>query len=74
MAYHSFVRSEDLQSFRSYKINFHVRAFLLPTSYHMMQFKGEPQRENELILYETVFKMLEKDMFIAGIGQAVIKL
>ena len=30
--------------------------------------KGELQRENKLISYERAFKMLEKDMYIAGIG------
>ena len=37
-------------------------------------FKGELQRENKLISYERVFKMLENDMYIAGIGQAVLEL
>ena len=36
--------------------------------------KGELQRENELILYERAFKMLENDICIAGIGQAVLEL
>ena len=37
--------------------------------------KGELQRENKLITYETrAFKILENDMYIAGIGQAVLKL
>ena len=36
--------------------------------------KGELQRENKLISYERVFKMLENDMYIAGIGQAVLEL
>ena len=34
--------------------------------------KGELQRENKLISYERAFKMLENDMYIAGIGQAVL--
>ena len=37
-------------------------------------FKGELQCENKLITYERVFKMLENDMYIAGIGQAVLEL
>ena len=37
-------------------------------------FKGELQRENKLISYERAFKMLENDMYIAGIGQAVLEL
>ena len=36
--------------------------------------KGELQRENKLISYERAFKMLENDMYIAGIGQVVLKL
>ena len=36
--------------------------------------KGELQRENKLISYEKAFKMLENDMYIAGIGQAVLEL
>ena len=37
-------------------------------------FKGELQRENKLISYERALKMPENDMYIAGIGQAVLKL
>ena len=37
-------------------------------------FKGELQRENKLISYERAFKMLENDMYIAGIGQVVLEL
>ena len=37
-------------------------------------FKGELQRENKFISHEIVFKVLENDMYIAGIGQAVLKL
>ena len=40
----------------------------------LVDFKGELQRENKLISYESVFKMLENDMYIAGIGQAVLEL
>ena len=36
--------------------------------------KGELQRENKLISYKRAFKMLEDDMYIAGIGQAVLEL
>ena len=37
-------------------------------------FKGELQRENKLISYERPLKMLENDMYIAEIGQAVLEL
>ena len=37
-------------------------------------FKGEQQRENKLISYERASKMLENDMYITGIGQAVLEL
>ena len=37
-------------------------------------FKGELQRENKLISYERAFKMLENDMYIPGIGQAILEL
>ena len=37
-------------------------------------FKGELKRENKLISYERAFEMLENDMFIAGISQAVLEL
>ena len=41
----------------------------------VMPVKGEQQRENKLILsYERAFKMLENDMYITVIGQAVLKL
>ena len=36
--------------------------------------KGELQHENKLISYERAFKMLENDMYIAEIGEAVLKL
>ena len=39
--------------------------------YHL---KGELQRENKFISYERAFKMLENDMYIAGIGQVVLEL
>ena len=39
-----------------------------------MILKGEPQRENKLSSYERAFKMLENDMYIAGIGQVVLEL
>ena len=34
----------------------------------------ELQRENKLMSYERAFKMLENDMYIAEIGQAVLEL
>ena len=37
-------------------------------------FKGELQRENKFVSYERAFKMLEKDKYIVGIGQAVLEL
>ena len=36
--------------------------------------KGELQRKNKLLSYERAFKMLENDMCITGIGQAVLEL
>ena len=44
--------------------------------YHVFAapFKGELQRENKLISYKRAFKMLENDMYITGIGQAVLEL
>ena len=36
--------------------------------------KGELQRENKLMSYERAFKMLENDMRITEIGQAVLEL
>ena len=43
-------------------------------SVYLYSFRGELQRENKLISYERAFKMLENDMYIAGIGQAVLEL
>ena len=40
----------------------------------MSKLKGELQRENKLISYERAFTMLENDMYIAVIGQAVLEL
>ena len=37
-------------------------------------FKGELQCENKFISYERAFKMLKNDIYIAGIGQAVLEL
>ena len=37
-------------------------------------FKEELQQEKNLILYERALKMLENDMYITGIGQAVLEL
>ena len=36
--------------------------------------KGKLQRKNKLISHERAFKMLENDIYIAGIGQAVLEL
>ena len=36
-------------------------------------FKGELQRENKFISYERAVKMLENDMCITGMHQAVLK-
>ena len=36
--------------------------------------KGELQHKNKLISYGRVFKVLENDMNVAGIGQAVLEL
>ena len=36
--------------------------------------KGELQHVNKLMSYERVFKVLENDMYIAGISQAILKL
>ena len=48
---------------------------LLKTNYRPISvLKGELQRENKLISYERAFKMLENDMYIAGIGQVVLEL
>ena len=40
----------------------------------MIKLKGELQRENKLISYKRAFKMLENNIYIAGIGQAVLEL
>ena len=37
-------------------------------------FKGELQRKSKLISYERASKMLENDMYITVIGQAVLEL
>ena len=41
---------------------------------HDLSLKRELQCENKLISYKRAFKMLENDMYIAGIGQAVLEL
>ena len=51
-----------------------VTAHLGATKISIKTFKGELQRENKLISYERAFKMLENDMYIAGIGQVVLEL
>ena len=42
--------------------------------YQQKAIKGELQHENKLISYERAFKMLENDMYIAGVSQAVLEL
>ena len=42
--------------------------------FQVKKLKGELQRENKLISSERAFKMLKNDMYIAGIGQAVLEL
>ena len=37
-------------------------------------FEEELQRENKMISYERAFKMLENDMYITVMGQAVLEL
>ena len=49
----------------------HQKNYLLMRIFYV---KGELQRENKLISYERAFKMLENDMYIAGIGQVVLEL
>ena len=44
------------------------------TLFDMGFFKGELQRENKLISYERAFKMLENDMYVTVIDQAVLEL
>ena len=44
------------------------------TSFLTINLKGELQRENEFIWNEKAFKMLENDMYISGIGEAVPEL
>ena len=38
------------------------------TAKYFLKIKGELQRENKLITYERAFKMLENDIYIAGLG------
>ena len=47
---------------------------MVEVNFQLCSFKGELQRENKLISYERAFKMLENDMYIAGIGQAILEL
>ena len=51
-----------------------VLTWIVKWSFSSITVKGELQRENKLISYERAFKMLENDMYIAGIGQAVLEL
>ena len=39
-----------------------------------ISFKVELQRENKLISYERAFKLQENDIYITGIGHAVLEL
>ena len=41
---------------------------------NLLSFKGELQHRNKLISYERAFKMLENDIYMAGIGQAVLEI
>ena len=68
---HVFVRFEKFSLPRISKVSNLVFIFNILFS---ITLKGELQRENKLISYEGVFKMLENDMYIAGIGQAVLQL
>ena len=47
---------------------------ILFLNYRLQILKGELQCENKLISYEKEFKMLENDMCITVIGQAILKL
>ena len=51
-----------------------VRNFASEFYRWVLVLKGELQRESKLISYERAFKMLENDMYIAGVGQAVLEL
>ena len=42
--------------------------------WYEFKLKRELQCENKLISYERAFKMLENNMYIAGIGQAILEL
>ena len=50
------------------------RSFTATVQLIVSDIKGELQSENKLISYERAFKMLENDMYIAGIGQVVLEL
>ena len=54
--------------------NSHISMIRNPRGIHFTSLKGELQRENKLISYERAFKMLENDMYIAGIGHPVLEL
>ena len=49
-------------------------AYMVPKDPSLNRVKGELQRENKLISYERVSKMLESDTYITGIGQAILQL
>ena len=62
-----FKSSKIINLFDNYEI-------LIKSQSSKINIKGELRRENKLISYERAFKMLKKDMFITGIGQAVLEL
>ena len=60
-----------------HRLEFDMKCHILHDFRTSTLFKGELQRENKLISCERVFKMLENDTYIAGIGHdrsRVIKL
>ena len=42
-------------------------------AFEKVGFKGEQQRKNKLISYEKAFNMMENDMYITIMGQAVLE-
>ena len=63
-------------AFRLTKTSIHCyKLFIsIETSISRQNYKGELQRENKLISYERAVKMMKNDMYIAGIGHAVLEL
>ena len=51
-----------------------ITKWLLLASLDEMVIKGELQPESKLIAYEIAFKMLEINMYVTGIDQAVLGL